>query len=75
MSVILSFPGGRQKEVLLASVPRAGDFIQLNTDDDNDPILEVDSVTWMESEKRRAPDPTVLVNVHSHEPEPKRRGR
>jgi hypothetical protein len=63
MSVVLAYPNGRQREVLLAGVPRVGEHIRLADSKVDEPSLEVDFVLWSEGEGRN-PDPTVVVSVH-----------
>lgn len=55
--VILLYPDGQRKEVILAGVPAAGDTIRLR----NSPPLDVEHVLWMESSNGQ--EPAVLVSV------------
>ena len=61
MPVILSYPNGRTKEVLLYGVPRVGDHVQLANGPET-PVLEVLFVTWIES-AGRPPEPQVMITV------------
>lgn len=68
ITITLSWPNRRTREVLLAAIPSVGDHIQLTDDNGGDPgSLEtwvVETVTYLEG-KGRTPDPQVMVNVHS----------
>jgi len=63
MRVILSYPNGQTREVLLASVPRTGDHIRLANGPES-PTYVVESVTWVEG-KESPPEPTVIVAVRA----------
>lgn len=56
--VILLYPNGQRKEVILAGVPAVGHNIQLRR---NDETLNVEHVLWMESSN--GAEPSVLVSV------------
>ncbi len=60
--VILLYPDGQRKEVILAGVPRVGETIRLRS-----PCapLVVEHVLWMES-GNNGREPVVLVSVRQH---------
>ena len=58
MLVILLYPDGQRRKVILAGVPGKGDEILLRGDDDR---LVVEHRLWMESSNGR--EPGVLVSV------------
>ena len=61
--VILLYPDGQRREVILAGVPRAGDTIRLK--DERKPLV-VEHVLWMESSN--GVEPAVLVSVRPSAP-------
>ena len=56
--VILLYPNGQRKEVILAGVPRVGETIRLKA---NDRPLDVENVLWMEADN--GIEPVILVSV------------
>jgi hypothetical protein len=61
ITVIVQYPNGQRKEVLLAGVPRVGEQIRLGNGAPA-PSLIVDQVLWMDADTRD-PEPQVLIRV------------
>jgi hypothetical protein len=60
ITITISHPNGRQQDVLLSGVPRAGESVLLQNG--NSPKLIVEHVVWIEGGNGGA-SPTVLVEV------------
>ncbi len=63
ITVVLSQRGQRDREVILAGVPREGETIRLNGA--NGSSLFVEHVLWMEG-TTRDPEPAVIIVVRPH---------
>ena len=63
--VVLTFPNGQRREVLLAGVPRIGDSIRLENGPGTSPSFMVEHVLWMEWSNAGS-DPSVVVVVRPH---------
>jgi hypothetical protein len=61
--VILLYPDGQRKEVILAGVPRVGETVRLKGD--RHPLV-IEHVLWMESSNGQ--EPAVLVSVRAAAP-------
>jgi hypothetical protein len=61
--VILLYPDGQRREVILAGVPRAGETIRLKDDRTR---LVIEHVLWMEASN--GAEPSVLVSVRPAAP-------
>jgi hypothetical protein len=59
----------QQQEVLLAGIPRRGEFVRL-TNGRASTLLEVEGVTWIEGSEN-PPEPSVLVSVRTHTRNPR----
>lgn len=62
IQVVISYPNGQQQEVLLAGVPRVGEFVRLQNGPGSSPSYEVIHVLWVEG-KGQAPEPFVTLVV------------
>jgi len=62
--VILLYPDGQRREVILAGVPRAGETIRLAAG--NGPPLVVEHVLWMQAANGH--EPAVLISVRPAAP-------
>lgn len=62
--VVLLYPDGQRREVILAAVPRIGETIRLKGS--HDPLLVIEHVLWMEASNGL--EPTVLVSVRHAAP-------
>jgi hypothetical protein len=65
ISVVLSHPNGQREDVLLAGVPRLGDYVRLRNGPSG-PALRVDHVEWLQATSGET-EPTVIVVVVPHE--------
>ena len=61
--MILLYPDGQRREVILAGVPRVGETIMLKDDRTR---LVIEHVLWMES--ANGAEPAVLVSVRAAAP-------
>ena len=60
--MLLLYPNGQRQDILLAGIPRQGEYIRLDNGP-NIPPLVIDSVLWLEG-RGRAPEPEVILSVH-----------
>lgn len=67
-AVVLNYPTGATREVLLSGVPRVGEHIRLRDAKPSDQSLVVQHVLWMEGGSNGSPEPEVVVAVRPHDP-------
>jgi hypothetical protein len=66
IEVVISFPGGVRREVVLAGVPRVGEHIRLSDIAPTDPPLLVEYVLWCEGSNGASSAPMVILVVKPH---------
>lgn len=66
MRVVLAYPDGDQREVLLAGVPRQGEHIRPTNGPGTTTLLVV-GVLWTEG-RESPPEPLVIVSVRPRDP-------
>ena len=69
-SVVLLYPTGARRDVLLAGVPRVGDQIRPSDTPAVAPSWVVEHVLWMEV-NAGSPEPSVIIVLRNHVADPK----